>query len=138
MNLYATSFIKILAVLAAVAIVLLILFLFVSSINKTYTSGKHYGFKIGESKESVFVGIPANLKNIVESQNFHVEIFNDKTKVPLQVETRFQPDEFKLLETGNRWRIFFDTAFFYDNIILTFCDNELCEIKRKRQYFELP
>ncbi len=115
------------------------IFLWISSIDEKITTGEYYGFKIGSAKNETY-------KFLLESSGSmklesRVVLFNDelkRIKNPLIINSSFTNEEYQLFENKDEWDFFIESPFFFDSIRLTFCDERLCKIWRKREYLELP
>ncbi|CAI3790890.1 hypothetical protein [Rheinheimera sp. MM224] len=114
-------------------------FLWVSSIDEEVTIGEYHCFIIGSTKKEayeVFLASSCSVK--LENQ---VVLFSDeleKNKTPVVIHSNFNNEEYYLFEDKNEWNLFLDSAYFFDNIRLSFCDERLCKIWRRRSYLELP
>lgn len=132
---------KVIALLLVSSVLASLLFLYFSSIKVSYEEGQHFGFKIGDSQEVVFGMLPGTLRSFTPDKNkntFRVELYNVGENVPILLNSQFTPNENPVFLTSYKWSIYFDSKFFFDSISLTFCDNKLCKISRKKQYLEIP
>lgn len=114
-------------------------FLWISSIDEEITSGEHHGFRIGATKIEAYKILLASSNSLnLENQ---VVLFNDElkhNKTPVVIQANFNNEEYYLFEDKNEWNLFLDSAYFFDNIRLSFCNETLCKIWRRRSYLELP
>ncbi len=115
------------------------IFLWISSIDENITTGEYYGFKIGFTKNETYKFLLASSGSMkLESR---VELSNDelkRIKNPLIINSNFTNEEYHLFENKDEWDLFVESPFFFDSISLTFCDERLCKIWRRRDFLELP
>lgn len=123
---------------AIIGVIILIVFvyvsyLYISYIDETFLTGTGYGFKVGISKSDTF--------------NKAKEQFKDKTVYIIYPENSSGAGPFKKLSFDKQDKIIFtnkDTWKIYygknvwDSIELTFENDKLFSIYRRRQNFELP
>lgn len=115
------------------------IFLWISSIDEEISSGEYHGFRIGSTKKEAYKILLAS-SNSLNLEN-KIVLFNDElkhNKTPVVIHPNFNNEEYYLFEDKNEWNLFLDSAYFFDNIRLSFCDETLCKIWRRRSYLELP
>jgi hypothetical protein len=116
-------------------------FVWSSAIDEKVTSGEAFGFKIGASKTEIFKTLPSSFYPASSKGDvvlFDVELYETNKIMPTIIKSKFINKEFELFEAKNKWTLFLDSVYFFDNVALVFCDEKLCEIKRKRFYLEFP
>tara|TARA_B100000700_G_scaffold163672_1_gene181147 strand:- start:317 stop:742 length:426 start_codon:yes stop_codon:yes gene_type:complete len=123
------------------------LYLWITYIDETVTSGQAYGFEIGATKKEVYAKLPAALSKI-KSPNELVFIqikASEKTASALatdadfdvMVAPLFHAVGYESFRDHDSWSFYINASFF-NNLKLDFCDDKLCKIHRHRKYFELP
>jgi hypothetical protein len=116
-------------------------FIWLSSIDEKINTGEAYGFTIGSSKAEIYETLPRSFYSTNSKKDvalFDVELYVKNKRMPITIKSKFDSDEFYLFEDKSKWKLFLDTFFFFDNLTLIFCNEKLCEIRRKRFYLELP
>lgn len=116
-------------------------FLWLSSIDEKINTGEAYGFIIGSSKTEIYETLPTSFYSTNSKKDvalFDVELYVKNKKMPIIIKSKFNNEEFILFEDKSKWKLFQDSFYFFDNLSLIFCDEKLCEIRRKRFYLELP
>ena len=114
-----------------------IAFFYITYIDDAQTSGSAYGFTIGSTKKETVEDIKKllnNHPNVVVHINYGPRVGDNKF-IKIDKTTYFE------LESHNRWWILLDDTsdhVFSDSIRLTFNNERLSKIHRRRQYFELP
>lgn len=141
MQYYLALLFKAVVLLSVCAILIFTLFLYFSTTKESYDEGQHYGFTIGESKGAVYRMLPRRLQPIATNKNksaYRVELYNEEQRIPAQINSSFHPSDKAAFSASDKWLIFFDSKFFFDSITLTYCDDKLCQIRRKKQFLEIP
>jgi hypothetical protein len=134
---FVTLILKILAISAVITLLFFVMFLYFSSIDEAHESGNHYGFSIGATKDSVFSSLRISHGNLSKA-TYRVELYQEGKKKPVQIESSFDPSEQEIFDKNDTWKVFFDSSYFFDSLTLKFCEDRLCQIKRKRQFLEIP
>ncbi len=115
------------------------IFLWISAIDDHITSGEYHGFKIGSTKSETYKFLVESAGSMnIESR---VVLSNDelkKIKEPVSTYSNFTNEEYHSFENKDQWDLLIQSPFFFDSMSLTFCDERLCKIWRKRDYLELP
>ncbi|WP_404409063.1 hypothetical protein LG272_01130 [Pseudidiomarina marina] len=118
-----------------------IAFLYLSTIDFTAEHGEAYGLNIGMPQQEVFDSLPKVL-NLVGVEDLReplvLQIYTAKGAVPNTVEFALNELDYSLLAGATRWTIYIDSNYFFDSFTLDFCEQELCRIKRYRQFLEFP
>jgi hypothetical protein len=131
---------------ALIVIVIVIshaIFLWTSCIDEKIIKGEGYGFTIGNSIDETYTDISKlsllNSSEKVPSLTFDVDLYEENKTIPISVKSEFIVDQFDLFKDKNQWILYYlDTPYYFDSLALTFCGEELCEIRRYRFYWELP
>jgi hypothetical protein len=105
-------------------------FLWSSSLHEVVEEGGAYGFTIGTSKAEVLTHLHDKSEKGIEIINL---VYSDKSSRSASLSS---PSEY--FNDSNKWVIMFDSAYFFDSVTLEFCEDNLCKLFRKRQYFETP
>jgi hypothetical protein len=126
----ALKFIAGLAGLVVLLVGAYIGYLALTYIDETVVEGTSYGYTIGQSKREAF--------SVAQQQFRRGAIAGLHVSDPFE---SFAPDEphWGLLESNDRWTLFFsEEDNFFNTLKLKFTGDQLEEIHRHRQYFELP
>lgn len=122
-------------------------YLWITYIDKSVTEGVAYGFEIGSTKSEIYRLLPQNLYSVARNPGMYFvyltvtePLASGLGALPesrLLLQTQFTPYGYSNFEAQDVWKIYLEGSF-RDSITLLFCNDELCEIRRHRQYFELP
>lgn len=118
-----------------------IAFLYLSAIDSTVEHGEVYGLSIGISRHEVFDSLPKALKIVGVGdlrEPLVMQIYTANEPVPKRVEAVLNELNYSMFAGATRWTIYIESDYFFDSFTLDFCENELCRIKRYRQYLEFP
>ena len=109
---------------------LFVFLLWFSSIHEVIEEGEAYGFTIGTSKAAIISHLIDKSEESIKAINL---VYGDKSSRRASVSS---PSEY--FNDSDKWVIIYDSAYFFDNVTLEFCEGNLCKLFRKRQYFEMP
>jgi hypothetical protein len=123
------------------------IYLWVTYIDETVTSGYAYGFDIGSSKSVAYGKLNSAFSKIKKSNDrvFFIlkvdssmeESLATKRDFDVMVESRFHDIGLTKFEENDNWHFYINGSIF-DTLKLEFCDGKLCRIHRHRKNFEIP
>ncbi|WP_339674173.1 hypothetical protein [Dasania marina] len=123
------------------------IYLWLTYIDETTSSGSAYGLEIGSSKQDVYKSLSrilGQLKRSDESVFIEIKVTDDTARdlatnpdFNVMVEPQFHEIGFSTFEKKDTWTFYINTSYF-NSLKLKFCNDKLCEIYRHRKYFELP
>ena len=123
------------------------IYLWITYIDETVTSGSAYGFDIGSSKSVAYENLnPAfnKIKNsndriffILKVDSGMEESLATKRDFDVMVESRFHDVGLEKFQGNDNWHFYVNGSVF-DTLKLEFCDEKLCRIHRHRKNFEIP
>ena len=108
--------------------------MYATYIDKTVTSGSAYGFTIGASKAETY----STAKNVFAKKNVFIIDPSDFRGYRPNLKMTFSQDQYAILSGDDHWRFYLKKGEYHSSINLRFLDDNLVEINRHRQYFELP
>lgn len=109
---------------------LFVFFLWSSSLHEVVEKEEAYGFTIGSSKAKVLAHLLDKFEKGIETIDL---VYGDKSSRRASLSSTSE-----YFNDSNKWVIMFDSAYFFDSVTLEFCEDNLCKLFRKRQYFETP
>lgn len=109
------------------------LYLYATYIDDTVTSGEAYGFTIGIEKEDALAQASKNF----ESESIYIIYPRDIQGVGPFKKIIFDNEDKKILREMDSWKFYYGENV-RNTIELTFTDNILFSIYRRRQNFEVP
>ncbi|MDR6982673.1 hypothetical protein J2X32_001291 [Rheinheimera pacifica] len=109
---------------------LFVFFLWLSSLHEVIEEGEAFGFTIGASKEEVISHLIDTSEKSIKTINL---VYGDQSS---RLATLSSPSEY--FNDSDKWVVMYNSAYFFDNVTLEFCEDNLCKLFRKRQFFEMP
>lgn len=109
------------------------LYLYTTYIDDTVMSGEAYGFTIGIEKEDAL----AQASNNFKSENMYIIYPRDAQGVGPFKKIAFDNEDKKILREMGSWKLYYGENV-RNSIEITFTDDILFSIYRRRQNFEVP
>jgi len=109
---------------------LFVFFVWLSSLHEVIEEGEAYGFTIGASKAEVISHLTDSSEKSIKAMNL---VYGNQTSKLVSLSS---PSEY--FNDSDKWVVMYNSAYFFDNVTLEFCEDNLCKLFRKRQFFEMP
>jgi len=113
-------------------ILIIAVYLYVTYIDETIFTGSGYEFSIGTTKGATF----ENVKEIFKNKSLYIIFPEDSYGAGPFKEINYNSD-YLVFKEKNSWKFYYSNDA-WDSIELTFENNKLLSIYRRRQRFELP